>query len=227
MSKPYSRLRYRELTEAATNSAASAPAIIAIHGDRGGPDDVLPLARTLEMGGRIVAPEAARGVYSGLELVSRTWFGGTWQRPEPASFGDSLAQLERFVHDVGGWRGGAVAAPPLLLGVDQGASLALALAMIAPELITGVIAICGGVPTFSDPSLLMPVEARLPILVIGDAGRHSAVAPEITNTETRLARLGHQVSVRWIDAAPELDEPVTAVLRAWVGQTGIGRAAPV
>jgi predicted esterase len=159
-------------------------------------------------------------------LVSHTWFGGTWQHPEPASFGDSLAQLERFVCDVRSRETGTGAPSPVLLGVDQGASLALSLALMVPDLITGVMAIGGGLPTFSDPTLLAPVEARLPILLLGDADGPPTAALEMTETQARLMRLGHQVTVRWLHRATALGEPVAAALRTWTRtQLGQGRGS--
>lgn len=214
MTKTYSQLVYREIDPAEQN-AADQHTIVALHGDRGELDDLLPLARSLGPGQRIVAPEAARGVYAGLHIVSRTWFGGTRQRPEPASFGDSLAQLERFMYDVRARQGTDRQPPPWLLGYDQGAVLALSIGIIAPDLISGVMAICGGLPTFSDPKLLDPVASDLPILLIGDGSNRPSAETRIDSTATRLAQLGNRVTVRWVEDVAQLGESVTNELRLW------------
>lgn len=212
--RSYSQLRYTEVT--ATVSGDALAPIVALHGNGGGLDDLLPLARTLARGSHIIAPEAARGVYLGLEIIGRTWFGGTRQRPEPASFGDSLAQLERFMYDVRNRQNTPSPAPPWLLGYDQGAVLALSLGIIAPDLIGGVMAICGGLPTFSDPTLLDPIESDLPVLLIGDRANRASEEATIETTERRLAHLGNRVTVRWIEGAAQLGDPVTHELLNWL-----------
>jgi predicted esterase len=215
MTKTYSQLVYRQI-DPVEQDATDQRTIVALHGDRGELEDLLPLARRLGPGQRIVAPEAARGVYAGLHVVSRTWFGGSRQRPEPASFGDSLAQLERFMYDVRARQSISSPASPWLLGYDQGAVLALSIGIIAPDLIGGVMAICGGLPMFSDPKLLDPIESDLPVLLIGDCANRTSEEAVIETTERRLAQLGHQITVRWIEGAAKLGDPVTHELRNWL-----------
>jgi hypothetical protein len=80
-------------------------------------NDLLPMAQSLAPGLRIVAPEAARGVYRRIELIARTWFGGTLRSPEPSSFGDSLYQIERLLADMADrWPDDG---PPWILGKDR------------------------------------------------------------------------------------------------------------
>jgi predicted esterase len=222
MANTYSQLAYRQVES--TNQLATPRTIIALHGHRGSHDDLVPLATSIDKGIRAVAPEAARGVYRSVQLLSRTWFGGTIGRPEPASFGDSLAQIERFIHDVRNREGGANPSRPWLLGYDQGAVLALSIGLIAPELISGVMAICGGLPTFSDPTLLEPVESDLPVLLIGDNDQRDETDTQIASTASTMERLGHRVTVEWVEGASKLDSNVVDRLRAWFPECARDRA---
>lgn len=125
--------------------AARGPArgtLVALHADGADPRAVLPhcepLARELD----VVAPQAPRSRNPFLSSASpddprwRDYAGYSWfrrdaaGRPEPASFGDSLAQLEKLaleLHEAG--RG-----PLSLFGVGEGATLARELAALCPDL---------------------------------------------------------------------------------------------
>ena len=211
---PHSALVYRDVPPA---SPPARETIVALHGANGGLDDLVPLARSLRPDARVVAPEAARGVYRIRDVVAHTWYGG-WraERPEPASFGDSLAQLERFVHDVRERAAEGEPALPWLLGYDQGAVLALSLAAIAPGLVRGVMAVGGCLPAFSDPHLLVPVPSDLPVLLVGDRGADAPPAAAVEATAARLADLGARVTTTWVDGAHALGPAVAEELRSWL-----------
>ena len=213
---PYSALVYREVPPAEGPARAT---VVALHGANGGLDDLVPLARSLGPNLHVVAPEAARGVYTIRELVAHTWYGG-WRidRPEPASFGDSLAQLERFLYDVRERAGAKASGPPWLLGVDQGAVLALSLAAVVPDLIAGAMAIRGCLPTFSDPTLLEPVASALPILLVADPDDSALPPAEVEAIAKRFAALGATVATTWMAGARDLGPGVTDALRLWLGE---------
>jgi phospholipase/carboxylesterase len=216
---PHSSLVYRDLPPAGAQTRAT---VIAVHGGYGNLDDVVPFAQALGSDLRVVAPEAARGVYNFRTMVAHNWYG--WSQiyhPEPASFGESLAQLERFVHDVRERTSGDEPPAPWLLGFDQGAVLALSLALVAPDLIAGVAAICGGLPTFADPKLLEPVSSDLPLLLVGAPDDPTLPPAEIEAAAARFSELGARVTVRWIDDARSLGLNAAEDVRAWLnGQTG-------
>jgi phospholipase/carboxylesterase len=216
---PHSSLVYRVLIPPAAPVRAT---VVALHGGHGNLDDVVPLAQALGSDLRIVAPEAARGVYNFRTMVAHNWYGWSHAyRPEPASFGDSLAQLERFLHDVRERTDSDVPAAPWLLGFDQGAVLALSLAAIVPDLTAGAIAICGCLPLFTDPTLLEPVASDLPLLLIGDPADPALPAADIEATAARFAALGARVTVRWVDGARGLGPAVADGAGAWLdGQCG-------
>jgi predicted esterase len=211
----YSQLMYRELPP---SRAPEALTVIALHGDRGGLNDLIPFAESLSPAIRIVAPEAARGVYQALEIVSRTWFGGTLDAPEPASFGDSLAQLEKFVYDVRNRAQTPSAQRPLLMGFDQGGVLALTAALVFPDLISGVIAIDGGVPTFrrwSPPEL---DAAGLPVLLIDDPAETKLLPDTMATSVERLRQRGAAVEQVTVPGARSLGPAVTAAVQAWLAR---------
>lgn len=222
---PYSSLVYRDLLPESDQGYAT---IIALHGNRGQLNDLVPLARSLGPDLHVVAPEAARGVYNFRQVIAHSWYGG-WEpeRPETVSFGDSLAQIERFIHDVRERDRGRNDDPPWLLGYEQGATLALAMALIAPDLIRGVIAISGGLPTFSDPTLLEPVAGNLPILLVGDAAKRADQEPKLTATADRLSQLGHRVTTDWVADAGKLGLPVTEAVCRWLVEQRQPAAYPI
>jgi predicted esterase len=80
---------------------------------------------------------------------------------DPASFGLSLARLERLLleRDPGA----------LLIGDGQGAALVLALACCWPERLAGVIAIDGTLPELPDGALAEAPMAGLPVFLAGGA----------------------------------------------------------
>jgi predicted esterase len=85
-------------------------------------------------------------------------------RPEPASFGDSLEQLESLVLEL--------AAPVVLVGRDTGATLALGAALAFPERLAGVVALGGDWPEIPGWSDSLP-RPELPVLRLpADADPH-------------------------------------------------------
>ncbi len=212
-----SQLVYRALEAMQQPEQAT---VIALHGRNGALDDLVPLARMLGPRVRVFAPEAARGVYDGLALVSHTWFGLRADgQPEPASFGDSLFQLEQFVYDV------VDRAPardarrlPLLLGYDQGAVLALTAATVIPDFLGGVMAVCGFLPTI--PGWNSPIERSdgLPVLLVGDP-RDSESTTRIQESGERLRGRGADVTAVEVEGARLLGEQLGSAWRAWLAGT--------
>lgn len=209
----YSQLVYRDHRPDRSPARAT---VIALHGNHGSLNDLMPLTDQLRSDLRIFAPEAARGVYRMRDVVGHTWYGGLrLEQPEPASFGDSLAQLERFVHDVRG-RSDEGEPPPFLLGYDQGAVLALALATVVPDLIAGVMAVCGSLPSFADPALLPVPEMTLPILLIADPADADLPADAIDRTAAQLEDRGARVTTTWLPDARGLGMSVAETLNDWL-----------
>ncbi len=181
--------------------------VIALHGHNGSLRELGPLLQALGPELRAVAVEAARGVYEGHLLTGYTWFGtGEDGRPEPASFGDSLWQVEQFVYD-DRERQGPDPPAPFLLGYDLGGVLALAEALVLPDHLSGVVSILGCMPEIPGWT---PPAGRIdgfPILLVSDAEERSASALESS---------GADVQTLDIAGARELGPAVVAAVREWL-----------
>lgn len=163
MPRPLSQLVYARIQE-----GHGSPRIITLHGYNQFAADVKDYALAACPNARITGLEAYKGVYIGRTIVGYTWFVGPVHQPSPVSFGDALAEIERFLWDEIDRQGEGPAELPFLLGVEQGAIMALAAAAAVPDLLSGVIAVRGCfpvVPGWSPP--LVPLE-NLPILLAGD-----------------------------------------------------------
>ena len=79
------------------------------------------------------------------------WFLGPLERPELSTFGDGLHHLERLLLDK------ADTGPVGLFGIGEGGTMALTLALIWPELVSGVVSIDGPLPETIDA---LPLESR-------------------------------------------------------------------
>jgi len=102
------------------------------------------------------------------------------------------------------------AVPPVLLGHGQGGALALALALVIPDYLSGIIAINGVLPAFSGWSPCADADA-LPVLMVTDTTAKSSSETEaalmsagcrlIAGTVTDTALLGPSVSKVITEAA--------------------------
>lgn len=143
--------------------------VVALHADGADARELWPLS--LALGRDAVAPQAPRArdpFHAGAPPDDPRWrayAGHSWfrrddaGRPEPASFGDSLAQLELLVDEL--------EQPVFLVGHREGATLALGAALAFPERLAGVIALDGPrpeIPGWSD-SLAFP--PGLPVFELG------------------------------------------------------------
>jgi pimeloyl-ACP methyl ester carboxylesterase len=144
----------------------------------------------------IIGLESTKGVFTGRGIFGYSWFVGTLDQPSPAHFGESLANIERFLWDEIDRQPAGQKELPFLLGVEQGAIMALATAAAVPDLLSGVIAIDAAfpiVPGWMPP--LAPLD-RLPILVIdtplapqsqGDALRGRALVDQFKRWNAEIA----------------------------------------
>lgn len=129
--------------ERAGNRGGQLPLVISLH-PRGG-DAASGLALATQIFGDdpdIVAPQAARPCNPfQSNLATAGYAGFSWYlgdkiaEPEPASFGDVLEQLDRLLNEHG--------RTCVLLGVGQGAVLAITMALYRPKGLVGVYAVNG------------------------------------------------------------------------------------
>jgi len=221
---PQSMLIYQELP-----AAESVATVIGLHAEAGDVDQLLPLARRLGPACQLIAPQAARptnpATQGYVENQGYLWFFiQEIGHPEPATFGESLWLLDRFICDVRERQGHD--RPVFLVGYEQGAVLAATLAMVVPELLAGVVAISGYIPDI--PGWSAPVEdlRDLPVLLVHDPGDPAMPLELVERTALRLTERHAAVEVR--EAAGAGRDPLAAadLTRAWIAGQLARRQAP-
>lgn len=217
--RPLSALRYERIQE-----TGGSPRLITLHDHNQNGDAVAELARAVAPGAHVIGLESYKGVYIGREITGFTWYPGPIDQPPPVFFGDSLIEIEKFLLDELDRQASTSPERPFLLGVRQGAVLALAAALVAPDALSGIIAVEGMLPTvpgWSPP--LAPLDG-LPILLAGafaPAKLRAAVttgpalAEQLTNWGAAVSLCPFDANApgeieRWLSAqAPRFGGPAT------------------
>jgi predicted esterase len=171
------------------------------------------LGRSLGPDVELFVPEAPRVTYFGRAFVSRYWFIGDPGSPEPASFGDTLYQVEQFIYDVRDRIEGRL---PFLLGCEQGAVLALAAAEFVPEQLAGIIAVCGYLPEVAGGDPPAMELNGLPILLVNDANEETLPLDLLESTRERLVQKGATVETVAVENAMDLGTEVEDALATWL-----------
>lgn len=185
-------------------AAAASGTTLVLRGVGTDPARLAELAAAIAPGRRRVVPEPPRFLYVGREHVGQRWWVTSIDgEHEPATFGDALHAVEQLAAGIRAqWT-----APSLLVGDGQGGELALALALIAPELVAGVVACDAALPEV--PGWERPAAALdgLPVLLLPGALPVAA----IERTRRELLAAGARVSESaetetasawWREAAP-------------------------
>jgi predicted esterase len=172
--------------------------------------ELAKLGRALGPDLELFVPEAPRVTYFGRAYVSRYWYIGEEGAPEPASFGDTLFQVEQFVYDVVD-RIAAEGRLPYLLGCEQGAVLALAAAEVVPERLAGIMAVCGYLPDIAGWDPPATELNGLPVLLVHEPGDELAEP-----TRQRLVQKGATVETVAVENAMTLGTEVEDALATWL-----------
>jgi predicted esterase len=161
MPLPLSQLIYSRFQE-----SASSRRVITLHGYNQFLDATKEFGLALNPDGVVLGLQASKGVYLGRTIVGYTWFVGPLDQPSPVHFGDGMQEIERFLWDEVDRQAPAEAALPFLVGDEQGAIMALAMAAAVPDLLSGVVVINASFPLVPgwDPPLV-PLN-ELPILLV-------------------------------------------------------------
>lgn len=189
------------------SSDVSHGTLIGLHGADASHRQIVPLLRVLADGRRIVAPRSAR--WSGFtEGGCFSWFLSL-QPPqiEPMGFGDALAQLESLAREYADLDHSR---STVLVGFDQGATMALALAALWPDLFAGVIAIDGGWPQVPGWRIPLRDMAEMPVLSIGGPTSDRAELESRNALVTTLAHCGLVISPSKSEWSP---------VRHWLART--------
>lgn len=160
--RPLSALRYERI-----QTTGGSPRLITLHDHDQMGNAPADLTRSLAPDAHIIGLESFKGVYVGREITGFTWYPGPIDEPPPVFFGDSLIEIEKFLLDELDRQSTETPERPFLLGVRQGALMALAAALVAPDALSGIIAIEGLLPNVSGWSPPLAPLDRLPILLAG------------------------------------------------------------
>jgi predicted esterase len=163
MSRPLSQLLYARIQD-----IPASPRVITFHGYKGHGEDPAALGRAAAPHARIIGLQSYKGVYVGRHVVGYTWYVGPNDRPSPVFFGDALSEIERFLWDELDRQANDQPERPFLLGVEQGAVMALGAALAVPDLISGVISVDGALPVVPGWEPPLAPLAGLPVLLLGD-----------------------------------------------------------
>ncbi len=211
-------LIYQEIVGAST---AGTPTLIALHGSGGFADQLVPLCRGVCGSATVIAPQAARPLnmanrsYTPEEDQGYRWyFGDRGAAPEPATLGESLWNLERFVSDV---RARQPAQGRLfLVGFEQGAVVAVTMATIVPDWLAGVVAIGGHLPEIRGWSPPAEQLDGLPFLLLHDPeGSPHAIAEDLRTVQNLRAR-GATVTSAPVPGVDRDPLRATESIRAWL-----------
>ncbi|MCO5223308.1 MAG: hypothetical protein M9947_17290 [Thermomicrobiales bacterium] len=218
MARPLSQLGYARIQD-----GNASPRVITLHGHNQHGHTPATLGRTVAPDGRIIGLESYKGVFIGRTVVGYTWYIGPIDRPAPVFFGDALSEIERFLWDELDRQETDSPERPFLVGIEQGAVMAIATALAAPDLISGVIAVDGALPVVPgwDPPLA-PLDG-LPLLILGDLEATSD-APVLRRVE-----LARQLEIWGGDAtwlAPRNDDERDRAMVDWIARQAPRFGAP-
>lgn len=158
-----------QLISATFRETPSRRRVVTLHRHGAFLDQMRAVGLAVDPEGTVLGLQASKGVYLGPAVVGYTWFVGPLDRPSPVHFGDALQEVERFLWDEVDRQVTDDAVLPFLVGQEQGAIVALAMAAAVPDLLSGVVAIDArfpAVPGWEPP--LAPL-AGLPVLLVDSA----------------------------------------------------------
>lgn len=222
MPRPFSQLQYTRFQDPAPQPAA--PTIITLHGYNRRGKDYGEYARAAAPDGRLLGLESYKGVFANKEITGYTWYVGPLTTPPPIFYGDALMEIERFLWDEVERQKPNDALLPILLGVEQGAVMAIAAALAVPDLLSGVIAMEGRypiVPGWEPP--LAPLN-NLPILLVDPPGGVSP-APNMLIEDGLVQQLNAWGATASHLFAPDAGIP-SSILAGWVAAQDV-RIKPV
>lgn len=225
---PLSQLIYSRFQE-----PASTRRVITLHGH----DQFLEATRDLGLAvnpdGVVLGLQASKGVYLGRTVVGYTWFIGPLDQPSPVHFGDAMQEIERFLWDEVDRQAPGEAALPFLVGIEQGAIMALAMAAAVPDLMSGVVAIDAALPLVPgwDPPLV-PLNG-LPILLVNPRPSRATTASDRPRNTILFEDVLQATLIEWgadVNIEHSAAEDVqTDRIRAWIAEQpvrfgGLGEA---
>ncbi len=211
MSRPLSQLVYEPFQE-----ASSGPRIVTLHDFSAFGGSMRELGLAVGGDGAVIGLQSAKGVHSGRTIVGYTWFIGPLHQTSPIHFGESLADVERFLWDEVERQEGVEATLPVLVGRGQGAAMALATAAAVPDLLSGVVAIDPVFPIIPGWEPPLAQLDGLPTLLV-NAGENRGIQGLVSGEaelRTLFDRWGGNTTT--IDGASSDDALPLASIRTWI-----------
>jgi predicted esterase len=199
--------------------AATAATVIGLHAEAGDVDQLVPFAGRLGPAFQLIAPQAARptnpATQGYVENQGYLWFFiQEVGHPEPATFGESLWLLDRFIADVRERQDSD--RPLFLVGYEQGAVLAATLAMVVPDQLAGVVAIGGYVPDIAGWSPPIEDLFGLPVLLVHDSADPALPVELVERTAVALTARKAAVDVRQIAGVGRDPLAAADLTRDWI-----------
>lgn len=198
MNLPLSQMIYSKFRE-----TPSARRVITLHRHNAFYENMRDVGLAASPDGTVLGVQASKGVYFGRTIVGYIWYVGPLDRPSPVHFGDAMQEIERFLWDEIDRQQPEAPVLPFLIGEEQGAIMALAMAAAVPALLSGVVTIEARVPIVPgwEPSLAPLTE--LPILLVNPVAEALDEAKVLIGDRlvSTLPDWGGDVSV--------LDEPIS------------------
>jgi predicted esterase len=194
--------------------------VLGIHGHAGSVDQLDPLCRSLGADVAAVLPQAWRplnihGVAEDVHPGYSWYFSFGIDQPEPATFGDCLIELEALVYDL---FEEDEQRSIIVLGFEQGASLALALAGVVPDFLSGVVAIGGVMPRIKGWSFPVENLGGLPVLQVSDAGSGAERAALTDSTAQYLRDVHARVETHEHPGAWQYPLVSASIVRDWIAR---------
>lgn len=215
--RPLSQLQVTKFQDPAPDPGM--PTIITLHGYNRRGKEYGDYARAAAPNGRLLGLESYKGVFAGKEITGYTWYVGPLTSPPPVYYGDALMELERFLWDEVERQQPGAAVLPMLLGVEQGAVMAIATALAVPDLLSGVIAIEGRYPIVRGWEPPLAPLKKLPILLIDPPGGLPS-APNMLIERDLVDRLNAWDAAATHQFASDLEIP-RSLLANWVAEQEI------
>lgn len=186
-----------------TSGAADGAPLILLHDRYLDHDQTDAIGAALAARYRVVSVRSARTQMENTLIKGYYWFLGPFESPELSTFGDGLEHLERLLLTL--TEGGRKAT---IIGLGEGGTMALMLALVWRELVVGVVSVDGPLPSnIADFPLELGSAAGLPMLLAEDTR-------SLAGTTAALAERSAAVERVAIEADP------LPLIEAWLGQLG-------
>lgn len=191
--------------EPATN--AGSPPLLLLHGTGGDENDLLGLGRMISPGSALLSPRG-RVLEHGMPRFFRRLAEGVFDEDDVAR---RARELGAFVGEARQRYG---LAPPVAVGFSNGANIAAALLLLAPDVLAGAILLRAMVP-LSDPP--KPALGGKQVLLL--SGQADPIVP--ASNSARLAALlseaGARVTHKILPAGHQLSEADVTLAQDWIG----------